>query len=119
MKREKNLETMLVITVGFLVIYLFTKNNIFLTISLVAGLIGIFSNFLSSKVTWVWNKIAHYLGLINGTILLSIIFFIILTPIAFLYKLLKKDTLKLSKQNGSIYSERNHTYQSNDLKNVW
>jgi Saxitoxin biosynthesis operon protein SxtJ len=119
MKRERNLETMLVISVGFLVIYYFTKTNAFLIIALVSGLIGVFSNYLSGKINWVWTKIAHILGLINGSILLSVIFFIILTPIAFLFKLTKKDNLKLHKQSGSIYVDRNHTYVAEDLQNVW
>ena len=119
MNREKNLETMLVITVGFLVLYYFTKSNPLLLVALVSGLIGVFSNFLSSKVAWLWGKIAHYLGLINGGILLSAIFFIVLTPIAFIFKITRKDNLKLNRQSDTVYTTRNHQYIDGDLKNVW
>ncbi len=119
MKKEKKLETMLVITVGFLVLYYFFKTNVLLIVALIAGLIGVFSDFLSEKISWLWGKIAHFLGLFNGTIILSLVFFIVLTPIAFLFKLTKKDNLKLKKQTGTIYVERNHEYTAEDLENVW
>jgi polyferredoxin len=124
MKREKNLETMLVITVGMLVLYYFfrtkTWSNYLLITSLVIGLIGVFSDFLSEKVAWVWGKIAHIMGTFNSYVLLSIIFFVFLTPVAFLFKLTRKDSLKLKAQkNGTVYEERNHLYVAKDVENVW
>ena len=124
MKREKTIETMLVITVGMLVLHFVFKEktgeSYFLTASLIFGLIGVFSNFLSEQVSWVWGKIAHILGTFNSYVLLSIVFFIFLTPVAFLYKLTRKDTLRLKVQkNGTVYEERNHLYVPKDLENVW
>jgi len=124
MKREKTIETMLVITVGMLVLYFVfrqkTWGNYFLTVSLIMGLIGVFSNFLSEQVAWVWGKIAHILGTFNSYVLLSGVFFIFLTPVAFLYRLTRKDTLKLKAQKlGTVYEERNHLYVAKDLENVW
>jgi hypothetical protein len=75
---------------------------------------------VAEKISWVWLKIAEILGLINSTILLSLIFFIILTPLALLMKVFKKsDSLKLKKLSGSAYDERNHIYTANDLENTW
>lgn len=124
MKREKNLETMLVITVGMLVLYFVfrekTWSNNLLIASLVIGLIGVFSDFLSEKVAWVWGKIAHIMGTFNSYVLLSVIFFVFLTPVAFLFKLTRKDSLKLKAQkNGTVYEERNHLYVAKDVENVW
>jgi hypothetical protein len=124
MKREKTIETMLVITVGILVLYFIFREkpwaNYLLYTSLAMGLIGVFSNFLSKKVAWVWGKIAHIMGTFNSYVLLSIIFFVFLTPVAFLFKLTRKDSLKLKAQkNGTVYEERNHLYVAKDLENVW
>jgi hypothetical protein len=124
MKKEKTIETMLVITVGMLVLYFVFREKVwgeyFLTVSLIMGLIGVFSNFLSEQVAWVWGKIAHVLGTFNSYVLLSIVFFTILTPVAFLYRLTRKDTLKLKAQKlGTVYEERNHLYVAKDLENVW
>lgn len=115
---------MLVITVGMLVLYFIFKEktggSYFLTASLIFGLIGVFSNFLSEQVSWVWGKIAHILGTFNSYVLLSVVFFVFLTPVAFLYKLTRKDTLRLKVQkDGTVYEERNHLYVPKDLENVW
>ena len=114
---------MLVITVGMLVLYFIfrakTWSNYLLIVSLVIGLIGVFSDFLSEKVAWVWGKIAHILGTFNSYVLLTAIFFIFLMPVAFLFKLTRRDNLKLKAQKGSVYEERNHLYVAKDLENVW
>ena len=95
---------MLAITVDMLVLYFVfrtpTRSNYLLIASLMIGLIGVFSE---RKVTWVWEKIAHILGTFNSYVLLTAIFFIFLTPVAFLFKLTRKDNLKLKAQKGSIY----------------
>jgi hypothetical protein len=41
----------------------------------------------------VWMKIGLALGWVNSRIILSIVFFIILTPMALIMKLLKRDTM--------------------------
>lgn len=122
MKRERTLETMLVITVGLLVLFLIFKKPWLLTASVVIGLIGVFSNFLSEKITLGWTKFAEVLGRINATVLLSVVFFIFVTPIAFLRKIISKnDALHLrdARKAVSIYEERNHTYEAKDLENTW
>ena len=96
-----------------------TWSNYLLITSLVIGLIGVFSDFLSEKVAWVWGKFAHILGTFNSYWLLTVIFFVFLTPVAFLFKLTRKDNLKLKAQKGSVYEERNHLYVAKDLENVW
>jgi hypothetical protein len=122
MKRERTLETMLVITVGLLVLHLIFKKPWLLTAAAVIGLIGVFSNFLSEKITLGWTKFAEVLGRINAAILLSVVFFLVVTPIAFLRKLLGgKDTLHLRDRRDArtLYEERNHAYEAKDLENTW
>ncbi len=122
MKRERTLETMLVITVGLLVMYLIFKKPWLLTASVVLGLVGIFSDWLSEKITLGWMKIAEVLGRINAAVLLSIVFFLFVTPIAFLRKILSKgDLLRLNdaRKTPSLYEERNHAYEAKDLESPW
>jgi hypothetical protein len=44
----------------------------------------------------IWMKIGLALGWVNSRIILSIVFFIILTPMALIMKLLKRDTMARS-----------------------
>jgi hypothetical protein len=119
--REKDLESILTITVGFAVIYLSTKNVVFLYIALSVGVLGLMSKFIGAKINWLWLKISEVLGMIMPKVILSAVFFLALVPIGLLSRLFgKKDNLQLKKTEGnSYYTTRNYTYVSGDMKNVW
>jgi len=120
MSKAKHQETILVICTGLILIFLVTKIKVLVTIAFLLGVIGISSPYLSSKIHWLWMKIAHILGYVNSKILLSAVFFLILTPVAFLMKLRKKDELKLKKTEAKTgYETRDHLYTSSDLEDAW
>jgi len=64
-----------------------------------------------------WMKFAEVIGAINSKIILSVMFYLILTPIALIYRLVNKDVLRLKKKTGDqgYYIERNHTYLPGDF----
>ena len=120
MKQQNTKEIVLTIVVGLLVFYFIFKIQGLLIAALVVGVLGVLSNFVAEKIAWLWLKFAEILGRINSTVLLSLIFFIFLTPIALLMRIFKKDdALKLKKPAASAYDERNHTYVKKDLENTW
>ncbi|MDD5528933.1 MAG: hypothetical protein PHX21_02765 [bacterium] len=120
MKREKNLETILVISTGLIVIYSFTHIKSLLIIALLLNIIGLCSNFLAGKINWLWFKIAELLGFITSKVLLSIVFFVFLLPISLLYRLFNRNsTMQLKKTRKTYYFTRNHKYTPKDLENVW
>jgi len=121
--REKELETILVLCVALVVIFFATKqkHNYYLTVSVVLGAIGIFSNYLTSKISWAWLKFGEMIGAVMSKVILSAVFFLFLFPIALLSRLFSKNySLQLKKSTGdSYYFTRNHKYEAKDLKNVW
>jgi hypothetical protein len=120
MKREKNLETLLVITVGFLVLYVSLHRKIFLPLALLFGLIGIFSDTLSDWIALFWGKLSQVMGKISGTILLTLIYCIFVVPLALFRKWSGKDSLLLRRgDRTSFYEERNHLYTASDLEDIW
>jgi hypothetical protein len=120
MRREKQLEALLTITVGFAVLYLIFKKPYLLSIAVIIGLCGVFSKFLTLWISKGWFKFSELLGWINSRILLSAVFYVILFPVALLQRLTGKDALMLKKtQRKSFYQERNHTYTPQDIKNSW
>lgn len=116
---SENLKSLLVIVIGFLILYILFKSVIFLNIALSVGLLSLISPKVSKSILWVWNKIALLLGWINTRILLSIVFYIFLFPIALLFRVFTKNPLSLKNINKSTYSLRNHTYTGKDLENTW
>lgn len=116
---EKELKSLLVIVIGLLVFYLIFDSVYFVYASLTIGGTSLIIPKVGQGVIWVWFKIAQVLGWINSRILLSLVYFIFLTPISFLYRLTKKNGLNLKSPKNSIYEERNYTYQAEDLDNPW
>ncbi|HWY12594.1 MAG TPA: SxtJ family membrane protein [Bacteroidia bacterium] len=119
MNREKKLEAVLVIAIGFLVLFFVFKIKIFVLISLLVLLLSVISDLCMNGITWIWFKISEILGWINSRILLGMVFFIILLPISLFARLLNKTAIKLKKSNDSYYKTRDHSYLPEDIENMW
>jgi len=63
----------------------------------------------------LWIKFGELLGKIIAPIIMSIVFFLIVTPIGLILKIVKKDLLKLKFNNDKSYwIEKNKTIESMD-----
>jgi hypothetical protein len=62
---------------------------------------------LLAPIEWAWSKIGGVLGFVNTRILLTLIFFVVLTPIALVLRLLGRDPLerRFDKQSKSYWRE--------------
>ncbi len=121
MKETNHAQTILSIMVGFLALHYIFGGDYFLPAALAIGVLSLISDSFAQLISQAWAKFALVLGRINGHILLTFIFFVFLTPVAFLMRILKKgDALKLKKQNtNTVYVTRDHTYSKSDLANIW
>ncbi|MEL6863737.1 MAG: hypothetical protein AAFP19_04925 [Bacteroidota bacterium] len=122
MKKSQQLEALLAIITGLMLIYWFTDYRPLLGGAVLVGLAGLFSNWLTRWIAIGWFGLAEWLGKINGTILLGLIFMIFLTPLAFLSRLFKKNSLQLrpnKEEEGSYYIERDHQFEAKDLEQPW
>ncbi len=122
--RERDLETILVLCVALVVIYFFTKqqHNWLLKLSIVLGITGMMSKYLAAKISWAWLKLGELISLVMGKVILTIIFYVFLFPVALLARVFSKgkDSLQLNKSSSdSYYFTRNHKYVPKDLENVW
>ena len=120
LNRTRILESILAITTGLLAIGLIFEIKVLFSIAVAVGVCGLMIPPLARIITFLWLKLAEILGYINSRILLSIVFFVFLLPIALLSRLFKKDLLQLSpKKSGSYFSERDHEYDAEDFKYPW
>jgi hypothetical protein len=119
-KTTNPVETMLGIATGFMVLFLIFDNGWLLYIALGVAICGLFFKPLAGWIEWGWMKIAKALGFVNSRIILSIIFFVILFPLALLSRLArKKDSLQLKRKQGSYFTDRGQTFTAKDLQNPW
>jgi hypothetical protein len=119
MKKDTSKSTILVISMGFLALYLLFAWRWAGITSLVIGLTGILSDTLSNKIEWVWMKLSHILSLIVPSVLLTILFYLILFPISLLSKLFTKDPLMLSNKNSSFFIDVNKEFNKKSFETIW
>jgi uncharacterized membrane protein len=122
MSESEKTKAQLVIVTGLLVLYFIFKSQYpyFLIAAAAVGVLSLAVPMIGDLIVKGWYKIAEILGAINGKILLSAVFFIVLFPVAAIAKLTKKDPLNLKREAGdSVFTERNHKYSAKDLEQVW
>lgn len=112
-------KTILVIVTGFLVLSVFFEAPILWKIAAIIGVTSLISGHAARGVLFIWDKLAFVLGYINTKIILSVLFYLFLVPIAFISRLFSKDPMKLKNSTDSMFTERNHLYNPKDLENMW
>ena len=71
------------------------------------GLAGVFLLVALLKPAWlhplnrVWTMLGILLGLVVSPLITALLFFLVVTPIGFLFRLLKKDPLRLASSPGA------------------
>ncbi len=120
MQSQDRYKTILVIVTGLLAIAWIFEIPVLVSIALGVGAVSIFIPPAASAIEWVWFKIALALGWINSRILLSVIYFVFLMPLAWVSRLFTKDPLALKKGGRStLFVTRDHLYTGKDLENIW
>lgn len=123
LKNKTNTEpikTVLVICIGFLVIYMFFDARWALNTSLVVGLTGLFSSRLASFIDYIWMKLAWVLSLIVPNILLSVVFFLFLTPLAFVSRIFgDKNPLSLKNNGSSLFKDHKGVFDKSSFEKPW
>jgi hypothetical protein len=72
-------------------------------ISLLFLILGIINSKILTPLNKVWFKFGIFLGKLISPIVMGIIFFLVVTPIAFLMRMLKKDLLNIKFNKNSSY----------------
>jgi hypothetical protein len=119
MKKDQSKTTILVIVIGFMLIYLKFHWKWAIMTSLIVGLLGLISPFLSRQIDWLWMKLTVVLSYVVPNILLSIVFFVFLFPISLISRLFKKDPLMLSKDYKSYFIDMNKTVDKKSFEKIW
>ena len=74
-----------------------------LLISIIFLILGLLNSKLLNPLNKIWFKFGLLLGKIISPIVMGIIFFFVVTPIAMFMKLLRKDLINLKFNNNSTY----------------
>ncbi|MEM1216822.1 MAG: hypothetical protein AAGJ82_14105 [Bacteroidota bacterium] len=108
-----------VLAVGFLLLMLYRfvwLHDHFLLGIIAFVLLALLSSRVADGVHWVWQKLTYAIGWVMNRVLMTVIFFVFLTPIALLYRLFRG---KPEEREDTVFVERNHWYTSKDVGSPW
>ena len=72
-------------------------------ISIIFFILGVINSKILTPLNKFWFKFGLLLGQVISPIVMGVIFFLVVTPIGYLMRLLGKDVLRLKKTNDSSY----------------
>jgi hypothetical protein len=78
-------------------------NYLFLILSLIFLVLTVLNSKILSPFNKVWFKLGIFLSKIISPLVMGIIFFFVVSPIAILMKILKKDLINLKLNNSKSY----------------
>jgi hypothetical protein len=120
MKNEKVLENILAISTGFVVIGLVIRVPTLIVIAVGVNVMGLFFPVVARCLVTAWLWMSHKMGAVVSRVILSVMYYGMLLPLALLSGRQSRRTLQLSRNpSGSYFVTRDHLYQSDDLKTLW
>lgn len=119
MTKDQCKDTGTAIALLLLLIFVKTRRNGWLYAALAVQVIDMVLPRIFAPVAVLWFGLAHILGTVMSRVLLSILFFGLVTPVGILRRFLGKDSLKLRAFKASEESAmlvRNHVFIAKDIE---
>lgn len=121
MDRIDTLKTITVLSVALIAAYLVFGSRWLIWAALLLSLGNAFESRITTAIARYWMKFAAVLGSFNSKVILTIIYFAVLTPVAFLFRIFNRplvDHFRANKRS-SYFDELNKTYQKSDFEKMW
>ncbi|MDX2432966.1 MAG: SxtJ family membrane protein [Bacteroides sp.] len=112
-------ETLLVIVLGFSILYLITDREWMLYVALGTGIAGMISMKLNEWIHRAWFFLGEKMGWVVSKVILGALYIVILLPVSTLARISRKEIMNLKSPDKSGYHQRDHLYAPDDLENMW
>ncbi len=121
MHREGRTEAVLLLVAMLIVLYVIFKKEVLLIMALLLGIMARLFPSMRDMISHLWIKLAEGLAFLHSRLLLTLIFYLVLTPVALLYRLSGKDPMQRKKRPevSSYFIERHHTFCQQDFLRTW
>lgn len=119
MTKEQSRDTGMALVLLLLLIFLKSRKNGWLYAAIALQVVDMVVPRIFAPVAVLWFGLSHILGTVMSKVLLSILFFGLVTPVGFLRRLFGKDSLKLREFRASQDSAmlvRNHLFTAKDIE---
>jgi hypothetical protein len=119
MTKDQSRDAGMAMVLLVLIFYIKTRKDGYLWAAVVLHVVNMIVPRIYAPVAILWLGLSHVLGTVMSKILLSILFFGLVTPIGLLRRLLGKDSLKLNAFKASQESAmlvKNHLFVGSDIE---
>jgi hypothetical protein len=117
--KDQSRDTGMAMVLLLLIVFVTRKREGYLIGAMVLHVLNMIVPQIYRPVAVLWLGLSDLLGSVVSKILLSIVFFAVVTPIGILRRLFGKDSLQLrvfKASKESVMLERNHTFIGSDLE---
>jgi hypothetical protein len=105
-----------------LLLSIFSRRQGYVAAALLAQLVTMTVPQVYRPVAVVWFGLSHVMGVVASRVILTLVFFVVVTPIAVWRRSAGNDSLSLGmfrKGRTSVMKARNHTYVGKDLEHPY
>jgi hypothetical protein len=103
-KQNRVYQTILTLVLASLIAFYFTTNTIWFYLAFSIGSLSLISSCVAEKIYFGWMQLSLVISKIMPTILLSVIYYLFLVPIALLSRVFgEKDNLLLKNKSDSLF----------------
>jgi hypothetical protein len=117
--KDQSRDTGMAMVLLLLLVFASRKREGYLIAAIALQVVNMAVPQVFKPVAVVWLGFSELMGAVMSRILLAIVFFAVVTPIAIFRRLVGKDSLKLrafKANKDSVMVERNHTFIGRDLE---
>jgi hypothetical protein len=117
--KDQSRDTGMAMVLLLLIAFISRRRDGFLIGALALHVLNMTAPQVFRPVAIVWLGLSHVVGAFVSRILLTVVFFIVVTPIGVLRRLIGKDSMKLrifKSGESSVMVQRNHTFTGSDLE---
>ncbi len=117
MKPKESILYLLQVSLPFILLGSFKNSYFFLPVVVIACALPF--ETLRSRLIKFWQKLGMFLSKIISPVILSIIYFLGLTPLAFIKRMFSQDTFVTSPPPESNFKTISHQTKIDDFDNLW
>jgi hypothetical protein len=117
--KEQSKDTGMAMVLICLLLGYFSRNYHLISLGIILLIVDMVVPNVFRPVAKIWLGISHVLGTIMSKLLLTVIFFLVVTPVGIIRKVFGKDTLKLKKwkkDTASVFTVRDHSFEAGDIE---
>ena len=117
--KDQSKDTGMALVLLFLLIGYFSHNNKLFIWSIPLLVINMVVPIAYWPIAKIWIGVSNLLGTIMSKVMLTIIFFALVTPVGIIRKILRVDSLQLKKwkkDNSSVFRNRDYEFKPYDIE---